>query len=304
MRWYLRRPRASDGARAATRARTGIAWLAVVGALLADPARGTELSCGDTDADGLYETEDIQACLDDLQGPGPHVVTLVPDAVFEPHLDAAPYYNELGFVELASHTTLDCQGSTIRGIGHTAKRAPSAWGPLWVVTNSDHVSHSQLEIWVRNCVIDGGMPASYDEDLEPFDHDIYMGFGLYGVHGGGLIESRVQNTHHACAYVRSSHDIEIDDNEFSDCGGANNQGSFGQPAVYLFQEGEQIEERIFVRRNWAIRAGSSLFATRISEANPQFQTAWMRDVVFEYNYGNQQGSGKPCFVLRGVRGVV
>jgi hypothetical protein len=274
-----------------------------VGVTLGYASTAAELICGDTDGDGLYETEDIQECLDNLDGPGPHSVVLAADMIFEPHLSQAPYYNSLGFVELDSSTTLDCQGSTIRGIEHVDKQAPSAWGSLWVVTNSDH-GGSQSDIWVRNCVIDGGMPSSYNEDAQPFDHDLYMGYALYGVERGGLIGSRVQNTHHACAYIRSSIDIDIDDNQFVDCGGANNAGSFGQPAVYLFQQGQLVQERISVRRNWAIGSGSALYATRISEANAEFQTAWMSDVTFEDNYGNQQGRGKPCLMLRGVRGVV
>ena len=126
-----------------------------------------------------------------------------------------------------------------------------------------------------------------------------MGYSLYGVERGGLIDSRVQNTHHACVYIRSSVDIDIDDNQFVDCGGANNAGGFGQPAVYLFQKGHFVQERISVRRNWAIGSGSSLYATRISEANAEFQTAWMSDITFEDNYGNQRGRGKPCLMLRG-----
>jgi len=262
--------------------------------------------CGDTDGDGLFETEDIQDCIDALAGPGPHVVGLAPDTIFEPHFtDASLFYNSMAFVELESQVTLDCQGSTIRGIDHLAKQSPSGWtSGLWVVTNSDHSTDSQSDIWVRNCVIDGGMPASYDEDLEPFDHDLYIGFALYGVERGGIVDSRVHDTHHACIYVRSSQDIAIRNNRLDDCGGANNQGAFGQPSVYLFQEGPTIQERITVRRNRAVRAGRALYNTRVSETNPEYQTAWMRGVVFEDNHGDQQGNSRPCIALAGARDVV
>ena len=276
--------------------------------LIAFPAlsRAAEILCGDTDLDGLFETEDIQACINALDGPGPHVVRLVAATIFEPHFtDTASFYNAIGFVELESGITLDCQGSTIRGIDHVAKQAPSGWDfALWVVTNSDHLNDSQSNIWVRNCVIDGGMPAKYNEDSEPFEHDAYMGFALYGVDSGGISASQVRDTHHACVYIRNSQDIFVEDNQFDACGGANNDGSAEQPAVYLFQAGQTVQERITVRRNSAVRAGRALFNTRTSEANAEYQTAWMRDVTFEDNYGDQQGNSKPCISLAGTRGVV
>ena len=272
--------------------------------LFAPGVAAEEILCGDTDGDGLFETEDIQQCLDALQGGPPHVVRLIEDQVFEPHFSAPPFYNPIGLVELESDTTLDCQGSMIRGVDDVAKRAPNAWGSLWVVTNSNHVSNTQSDIWVRNCEIDGGMPASYNETSDPFDNDIYMGFALYGVARGGIVDSYVHDTHHSCVYIRNSQDVGVDDNQFQDCGGASNAGSFGQPAVYLFQAGSTAQERISVRRNTALRSGAAMYNTRISEGNPEFQTTWMRDVLFEDNFGDQDGSPHPCVYLRGVRGVV
>jgi len=268
-------------------------------------ATAADVVCGDTDTDGLFETEDIQQCIDSLAGPGPHRVTLVADTTFEPHFtDAASFYNVLAFVELESNITLDCQGSTIRGIDHLAKQSPSGWSfALSVLTNSDHTTASQSDIWVLNCGIDGGMPTVYDENAQRFDHDNYIAFSFDGVQGGGIVGSHVHDAHHACVYVRNSSDILIEDNDLVDCGGANNLGDFAQPAVYLFQVGAVAQERITVRRNRAVRAGRVLYATRISEANPEFQTAWMRDVLFENNYGDQQGNGAGCIMLRGVRGI-
>ncbi len=272
--------------------------------LLSSAVEAEVVLCGDTDLDGLFETEDIQQCVDGLSGPGPHVVRLIGGTVFEPHVDTPPFYNSIGFVELDSDTTLDCQGSAIRGIDDVTKRAPTAWGGLFVVTNSDHWNDSQSEIWVRDCEIDGGMPASYDEDTYPFDNDAYMGFALYGVSGGGLVNSHVHDTHHACVYIKNSQDIDIDDNLFEDCGAANNLGNYAQPAVYLFQEGQTVQERISVRRNRAVSAGTALYNTRISQFNAEFQSAWMRDILFEDNVGDQLGGHLRCMMIRGVRGIV
>lgn len=258
--------------------------------------------CGDRDEDGRFETADIQGCIDEAP-PEPVVIELLPGLTYEAPLDPGRFDNAFGFVELESAMTLDCRGSRIRGIDAQAKVAPNRWGGLIVVTNSDHIGNSQHDVWVRNCEIDGGMPSSYDEDADPFDTDTYLGFALYGVTRGGLTDSRVHDTHHACVYVRNSKDILVENNQLESCGGANNLGSHAQPAVYLYQSGSTSLERVTVRDNRAVHAGSSLYNTRVERGNAEYQTAWMRDVVFEGNYGEQLGNGIPCLSIRGAREI-
>ena len=255
---------------------------------------------GDWDGDGNYELADVQAAIDALTDPGQRRVELQPGAVYRA-IDPVSPGHVYGLVELPSHTTLDCQGATLEGMDPNQFEA-SSW-PLGTatLTNERHAAQDDVDIHIFDCVVTGGMPPSYDS-IRLTNHT-YMGISLIGVRGASVVASVVRDTHHACIYVKNSADVLIEGNQLERCGAVNDIRNFlTQPAVYLFQAGRFVTERITVRGNTALLAGNALFNTRVSATNDEYQTAWMRDIHFESNYAEDE-DGDVCFNLRGARSV-
>lgn len=308
--------RAGSAGRSRRSARAPAVGVVVLAALLAAcfPERATILRdddgdglfdvaiVGDTDGNGSLELRDVQQAIASLDDPGAKRVELQPGRIYRPGDLLSLPVGQFGLVELPSDTTLDCKGSRIEGVDRDAFDLGTWSGLLATVTNADHGLQTASEVHIRDCEITGGMPPSYSG--LGFPHWTYMGVALIDVTNASIVGSHVHDTVHACIYVKNVIDLLVEGNEMERCGASGHQGaSPTQPGFYLHQTGTRPVERVVVRNNSVVHAGNSLYNIRLAAANTEYRTAWIRDVRFEQNYG-EDDDGDYCFGLRGPREIV
>jgi hypothetical protein len=253
-------------------------------------------SVGDWDGDGAFELADVQAAIDALTDTGLKRIFVEAGTFLPATTTPLPH----AFVELPSHSVLECAGTGVtilRGVPATVRHLNRS-----VVSNRDHVN-GNVNITIQGCQIDGAMPDAYDS--RTWTAHGRLGVILVNVSDAAVVGNYVHHTHHTCLYTKNSSDILFQDNVLENCGGYGDRNPLTRkPGIYLFAVAGGVTERILAAGNVIRRSGGPGLNTRRDSVDDT-----ITDVEFRDNFVDNTSAPyavrppERCVTLRGVDDV-